>query len=580
MAFCTEKISNSIYEILKSKDIIAILDGDSKFGLYSFDDGGSVPVAMPYLSGPDLCGLCTMFGLPKTYSPATAVSRWQYLSELIEHCSKNNTCAKLLNYLFSKDRFSKIYVGRGKNEIEKSYNDIINIIIDKINGILSFSNHELVMQEDVIDLVEIGAQIAIEYRDFGLKKGTIVLTAFNTYELEKQIGQGGNGKVWKAVDKENQNVAIKFLSRENTDKVLKRFKNETFFCMKHSHKNIIPILDYGTAGKDFVFYVMPLYEQTLRNKMKEKINHADIINIFVGILNGLQYAHKNGAIHRDIKPENILFAEGSWEPVIADFGIAHFTDENLETFIETAKGDRMANFQYAAPEQKKKGGTVSPQTDIYSAGLLLNEMFTGEIPQAINYKKIADVSAEYAYLDELFELLFQQEPSERLYPEEKIIMEIKVLAQKHNNNNDIKQLEETSFELQQPEDYEPKVISIRYEKDNLIFELDKTVNADWLQVITNGAYTHSFVMGYDTNKLRKHKNNMIAMPMRLNESQNTIKSIVENVKSWITMSNGLYRDATIQRLMNEQAEKERARLDEIKRLEKVNEMSDFLSTLL
>ena len=231
-----------------------------------------------------------------------------------------------------------------------------------------------------------------------LKKGLEVLTAFNVYTLVKQVGEGGNGKVWKAIDKDGKEFAIKFLERKNSEKVLKRFKNETFFCITHKHENILPILDYGTAGKDYVFYVMPLFAETLRDRIKAGIEPENISVIFTGILKGLNFAHKHGVIHRDIKPENILFMADSVVPVIADFGIAHFSEEDLVTKIETRRGDRMANFQYAAPEQRKKGGVAVPQTDLYSAGLILNEMFTGEIPQASGYKRISDVSHEYGYL--------------------------------------------------------------------------------------------------------------------------------------------------------------------------------------
>ena len=229
-----------------------------------------------------------------------------------------------------------------------------------------------------------------------LKKGLEVLTAFNSYTLVKQVGEGGNGKVWKATDKDGKDFAIKFLERHNSEKVLKRFKNETFFCITHKHENVLHILDYGTANSDYVFYVMPLYTETLRDRIRMGIKHEDISVIFTGILNGLNFAHKHGVIHRDIKPENILFMADSLLPVIADFGIAHFSEDNLVTRIETRPGDRMANFQYAAPEQRKKGVAAVPQTDIYSAGLILNEMFTGEIPQASGYKRISDVSMPQA----------------------------------------------------------------------------------------------------------------------------------------------------------------------------------------
>lgn len=280
-----------------------------------------------------------------------------------------------------------------------------------------------------------------------MKKGQEVLTAFNKYQLKKQIGQGGNGIVWNATDEDGDSYAIKLLERQNTEKVLKRFENETFFCMKNTHKNIVPILDYGTDGEEYVFYVMPLYKQTLRDRIRAGLSHEDIMPIFTGIIEGLSFAHKKGTIHRDIKPENILFEENSNVPIIADFGIAHFSPDNKATFIETAKDDRMANFQYAAPEQRKRGGISVEQTDIYAAGLILNEMFTGEVPQALDYRKISDVAPDYGYLDVLFEHLFKQDPSERLYPEEKIIDELQALEYRNNNEKELMRLLNVSIEM-------------------------------------------------------------------------------------------------------------------------------------
>ena len=411
-----------------------------------------------------------------------------------------------------------------------------------------------------------------------MKKGYEVLTAFNKYQLKKQIGQGGNGIVWEATDEDGDSYAIKFLERQNTEKVLKRFENETFFCMKHSHKNIVPILDYGTDGEEYVFYVMPLYKQTLRDRLRAGLSHEDVMPIFTGIIEGLSFAHKKGTIHRDIKPENILFAENSNVPIIADFGIAHFSPDNKATYIETAKGDRMANFQYAAPEQRKRGGISVEQTDIYAAGLILNEMFTGEVPQALDYCKISDVAPDYGYLDVLFEHLFKQDPSERLYPEEKIIGELQALEKRQNNENELMRLLNVSIEMQKPEDVNPHVIGLKYEKGNIIFELNQSVNDEWFNIISYGAYTHSSIMGHDTNKLMYFGKNRIAMSIRDGETEHTIEEVIKCVKSWISITNDIYMHTQYDKMKREQEAKIQENLEKIKRIEKENRMSVFLSS--
>lgn len=143
MVKMTVKESNP-FGFLKTKEIIAILDGDTKYNEYEFDDGTSVTVVMPYLSGPDLCDISTLFGLPMTYTRGgTNLSRWQYLDNLMEYCMKENRCSDLLSYLFAKERFAKTLSGHGADEIYAAYTHISNEIIQKINGILFFGGNEL-----------------------------------------------------------------------------------------------------------------------------------------------------------------------------------------------------------------------------------------------------------------------------------------------------------------------------------------------------------------------------------------------------------------------------------------------------
>jgi serine/threonine protein kinase len=102
--------------------------------------------------------------------------------------------------------------------------------------------------------------------------------------------------------------------------------------------------------------------------------------IFSQILDGVEAAHLQNVIHRDLKPENILCDQNFATIAIADFGTARFTEDILATAIETGPSQRLANFQYAAPEQRTVGGDVQATADIYALGLMLNELFTGSVP--------------------------------------------------------------------------------------------------------------------------------------------------------------------------------------------------------
>lgn len=423
---------------------------------------------------------------------------------------------------------------------------------------------------------------ADEHKVTKLAKGTIIHTAFSDYELVEQIGQGGNGRVFSAKNKSDELFAVKFIERDKSNAKLKRFKNEIHFCENHSHKNIVKILDRGYAflnEKDYVFYVMPLYESTLKKKMESGLLPDDAINIFIGILEGLNYAHKHETIHRDIKPENILFAKDSMEPVICDFGIAHFAEEDLLTIIETKATDRMANFQYSAPEQRHRGGNVCYQTDIYALALILNEMFTSEIPQAAGHKTIKDVNPDYAYLDDVFSQLYKQNPEERLYPEDKILSELKLLTEKHQKDKSKKQLENAVEEIIKPEKFETSIIGYEYERGSLIFVFDKILPKDWVKTITLGSFSYSFTMGYDRNKLRNRADNKLYMPIRGNESESTIKTITSYMKEWVKSANMSYSDEIERKAEAEQAEKERIRKAEIEKLEKDNAMMSIIQNL-
>ena len=102
-----------------------------------------------------------------------------------------------------------------------------------------------------------------------LKKRTIVYTAFSEYTIDRQISQGGNGTVFLVHDKTAEKFALKVIDRNKTStEKLKRFKNEIAFCENSDNPNVIKVLDHGTYTVDdenLVFYIMPVYDQTLRD---------------------------------------------------------------------------------------------------------------------------------------------------------------------------------------------------------------------------------------------------------------------------------------------------------------------------
>lgn len=416
-----------------------------------------------------------------------------------------------------------------------------------------------------------------------MKKDTVVKTAFDEYTLIKQVGQGGNGKVFSAINGNGDSVAIKFVERNISANKLKRFKNEINFCEHHRNKFIVEILDRGYVTLDnteYVFYIMPLYAETLRDKMKANIKSEDAVTIFIGLIEGLKHAHKLGTIHRDIKPENIMFKAGSLEPIICDFGIAHFAENELLTVIETKKSDRMANFQYAAPEQRVKGEAATAQTDIYAAALILNEMFTGEIPQAVDHRTIASVAPDYGYLDDVFNQLFKQKAEDRLYPEEKILTEMKVRAEQHQRDQEKLRLQKVVDEATNPDDFNATIIKKDFINGSIVFTLDRELPAAWFQILSSGHFGgYSSLSGYGPERLKKDGIYAISMSLRGTESSNNVRKIVENVIDWISKANITYSAHIKHLAQQEQQKKEAARKAEIENLERESLIRTILAQI-
>jgi eukaryotic-like serine/threonine-protein kinase len=240
-------------------------------------------------------------------------------------------------------------------------------------------------------------------------------TALNIYEDQGLLGEGGSGTVHRVSDDDGNLYALKLLREECLGgKRQKRFRHELNFCMKASHPNIVEVIDYGLFGsEECPFFVMPMFESTLRKAMKQGVAHDRIPQILQQIIQALEFAHGREIFHRDLKPENILCSADLSSVVLADFGIAHFSRNVLLSAIETGNQERLANFAYAAPEQRMPGSNVGAPADIWALGLILNELFTDQLVLGKGHKLIASLAPEYVGLDALVDLMLRQSPEER-----------------------------------------------------------------------------------------------------------------------------------------------------------------------
>ncbi|MCK8823613.1 Stk1 family PASTA domain-containing Ser/Thr kinase [Fuchsiella alkaliacetigena] len=200
----------------------------------------------------------------------------------------------------------------------------------------------------------------------------------NRYQLKTKLGEGGMALVFAAHDKLlNREVAVKVLrSQYANDKVfVKRFRREAQSVATFSHPNIVNIFDIGKDQGTYYIVMEKVEGETLKHRIAENsLEISTALSIAKQIAQALVVAHRNDIIHCDIKPANILLtAEGGTK--LTDFGIAKALNSSTLTHTETVLGS--AN--YFAPEQAK-GDIVDARTDIYSLGIVLYEMVTGEIP--------------------------------------------------------------------------------------------------------------------------------------------------------------------------------------------------------
>jgi len=201
----------------------------------------------------------------------------------------------------------------------------------------------------------------------------------NRYELLEKIGEGGMGSVYKAkCHLLNRFVAVKILKAElnNDEEFVARFKREATSIARLSHPNIVNVHDVGEE-EHINFIVMEYIDgKTLKQVIKQngRISSVETLDIVFQVAKALECAHKNNIIHRDIKPDNIMIMEDNMVKVM-DFGIAKVDDSRTAT----NSNNIMGTVRYFSPEQAK-GNFVDCRTDIYSLGIVMYEMVTGQVP--------------------------------------------------------------------------------------------------------------------------------------------------------------------------------------------------------
>ncbi|MDA0379307.1 MAG: protein kinase [Bacteroidetes bacterium] len=220
-------------------------------------------------------------------------------------------------------------------------------------------------------------------------------TTIKQYSIQEQLGAGGMGVVYKALDaKLDREVALKFLPPHlNADPGAKaRFIQEAKAASALDHANICTIHDVGEDEAGRLFIVMSFYDgDTLKYRLQQgALPLADAVDIGIQLARGLARAHEAGIVHRDIKPANIMVTRRG-EVKILDFGVAKLSQSS----DLTKAGSTVGTAAYMSPEQSK-GETVDVRSDVWSAGVVLYEVLTGKQPFQGGY----EAAMTYAIVNE------------------------------------------------------------------------------------------------------------------------------------------------------------------------------------
>lgn len=211
-------------------------------------------------------------------------------------------------------------------------------------------------------------------------------TELPNFELEEHLGRGGMGVVWKARERVlNRHVAIKLLrnARNDTDFV-DRFTREARVMAQLNHPHIVTLYSFGRTRSNHCYLVMEMVDgASLADLVHGELLDVPVtLDIIQQVCTALRHAHDAGFMHRDIKPGNVLISSRG-RVKVADFGLARLANGADSTTTITGKGFAVGTPHYIAPEQAHGNGHEDHRADIYSVGVVLYQMLTGELPRGV-----------------------------------------------------------------------------------------------------------------------------------------------------------------------------------------------------
>lgn len=313
------------------------------------------------------------------------------------------------------------------NELHDIYNiadeEIISILMDEKNKMYDYQdwNDWIEHFEPTIPNSSTSIKTFSDLRDYFVANG--IDTIFGKIiNIQKQIGQGGNSMV--CFGKLNdEDVAVKILINYNEDKK-NRFYLEYYNIIKSvtNYEGIVHQYFLGlmkVENYEFPYIVMKKYQSQL--VYEYNISEEQLFKYINQLIVPLKYIHKLGITHRDLKPQNILIDEDG-KINISDFGIAYYDSDNFVLTGHTVKHDRLANYDFSAPEQRNAKYIPNATTDIYAFGQIIQWLVFGETHKGTNRKKLIKKynTKKIKQLDKVVDKCLSNDPKDRYQSFEEI----------------------------------------------------------------------------------------------------------------------------------------------------------------
>ncbi len=290
-------------------------------------------------------------------------------------------------------------------KVQLIFDKVVDIDVSQREKLLDeLCESDDVLKKEVLSLLEADSENlsilekpASELMNIG-QPGSMVGKKIGQYHIISQIGYGGMGEVYLAErdDKQfNQKVALKIIKKGmDSSETVRRFQTERQILAKLVHPNIANLYDGGITDDGLPYFTMEYVEGEPINEFcdNKQLSISRRIELFLQVLDAVQYAHKNFIVHRDLKPANIIVTNDG-QLKLLDFGIAKLLSENVidENQVDmTQTGLRIMTPGYASPEQVK-GEPITTSSDVYSLGVLLYELLSGQSPYNIAGKTAGEL---------------------------------------------------------------------------------------------------------------------------------------------------------------------------------------------